>query len=73
MIDFQAAGGGDGPESVNQALYDAVHHMSWSQDSEVYKVVFLVPFNGKTQFFVCLKIWLKYSGRSDPTLCRTFQ
>ena len=42
LIDFQAAGGGDGPESVNQALYDAVHHMSWSQDSEVYKVVFLV-------------------------------
>lgn len=25
LMDFQAAGGGDGPESVNQALYDAVH------------------------------------------------
>ncbi len=42
LVDFAAAGGGDGPESVNQALYDAVHHMSWSQDSDTYKVVFLV-------------------------------
>jgi hypothetical protein len=42
LVDFKAAGGGDGPESVNQALYEAVHEMSWSQDRETYKVVFLV-------------------------------
>lgn len=42
LMDFRAAGGGDGPESVNQALYEAVHKMSWSQNEEVYKVVFLV-------------------------------
>lgn len=42
LMDFQADGGGDGPESVNQALYDAIHKMSWSQGSEAYKVVFLV-------------------------------
>ncbi|MGB5211642.1 MAG: vWA domain-containing protein [Gammaproteobacteria bacterium] len=42
LMDFAAGGGGDGPESVNQALYDAVHKMSWSQDSSAYKVVFLV-------------------------------
>jgi Mg-chelatase subunit ChlD len=42
LMDFRADGGGDGPESVNQALYDAVHNISWSQDSETYKVVFLV-------------------------------
>jgi Mg-chelatase subunit ChlD len=42
LMDFQADGGGDGPESVNQALYDAVHSMSWSSDQDVYKVVFLV-------------------------------
>lgn len=42
LIDFQAGGGGDGPESVNQALYDAVHKISWSQDQSTYKVVFLV-------------------------------
>lgn len=42
LMDFRAQGGGDDPESVNQALYDAVHNVSWSNDSNVYKVVFLV-------------------------------
>ncbi len=42
LMDFQAGGGGDTPESVNQALYDAVHNISWSQDSQAYQVVFLV-------------------------------
>ena len=42
LMDFQADGGGDGPESVNQALYDAVHKVSWSQQAGTYKVVFLV-------------------------------
>ena len=42
LMDFRADGGGDGPESVNQALYDAVHNVSWSQDAKAYKVVFLV-------------------------------
>ena len=41
LMDFKAQGGGDGPESVNAALYDAVHSISWSQD-ESYKVIFLV-------------------------------
>lgn len=39
---FTAGGGGDGPESVNQALNEAVTQMSWSRDEEVYKVIFLV-------------------------------
>lgn len=42
LMDFRADGGGDGPEAVNQALYDAVHRMSWSQGTSSYKVVFLV-------------------------------
>jgi hypothetical protein len=42
LMDFRAQGGGDGPESVNQALHDAVHDMSWSDDNNTYKVVFLV-------------------------------
>lgn len=42
LMEFQADGGGDGPESVNKALYDAVEGMSWSQDSTAYQVVFLV-------------------------------
>ncbi len=42
LMDFQAQGGGDGPESVNQALHDALHRMSWSQDPDTYRVLFLV-------------------------------
>jgi Mg-chelatase subunit ChlD len=42
LMDFQADGGGDGPESVNQALHDAVHKVSWSKDQNTYKVIFLV-------------------------------
>ncbi len=42
LMDFQADGGGDTPESVNKALYDAVHNISWSQGTQAYQVVFLV-------------------------------
>jgi hypothetical protein len=42
LMDFVANGGGDGPESVNQALYDAVHRISWSQDKDAFQVIFLV-------------------------------
>jgi len=42
LMDYRADGGGDSPESVNQALYEAVNNMTWSQDQNTYKVVFLV-------------------------------
>ena len=42
LMDFAPQGGGDGPESVNQALYDAVHRVSWSQSPDAYRVIFLV-------------------------------
>ena len=42
LMQLAAVGGGDGPESVNQALADAVNHISWSQDPGSYRVVFLV-------------------------------
>ena len=42
LMGYRAEGGGDGPESVNQALYDAVHRVSWSQGESVYKAIFLV-------------------------------
>ena len=42
LMDFAADGGGDGPESVNQALDEAVRQMSWSQAGNSYKVIFLV-------------------------------
>lgn len=42
LMDCKAVGGGDGPESVNKALYDAIHRVSWNQGSQAYKAVFLV-------------------------------
>lgn len=42
LMDFQAGGGGDSPESVNKALYDAVHTMSWSKTDQAYQTIFLV-------------------------------
>ena len=42
LMKFDANGGGDGPESVNQALHEAVTKVSWSDDRDVLKIVFLV-------------------------------
>ncbi len=42
LMEFQAGGGGDGPESVNKALYDAVHSMSWNDRDQSYRTIFLV-------------------------------
>ncbi|MBN2445049.1 MAG: VWA domain-containing protein [Spirochaetales bacterium] len=39
---FKAAGGGDFPESVNQALHEAVNLMSWTDRPDVLKIIFLV-------------------------------
>jgi uncharacterized protein YegL len=42
LLSLVAGGGGDGPEAVNEALEAAIHRVSWSQDRDAYKVVFLV-------------------------------
>lgn len=42
LMETRAEGGGDMPEHLNQALYDAVHNVSWSQNPEAYQVIFLV-------------------------------
>lgn len=42
LMQFQANGGGDTPESVNKALHDAIHQISWSNNRNAYQVVFLV-------------------------------
>jgi len=39
---FQAGGGGDTPEDVNQALNDAVNGLKWSQEPAALKIVYLV-------------------------------
>ncbi len=63
LMDFQADGGGDTPESVNQALNDAVHRMSWSPQSQAYQVIFLVgdapphmDYQDETQYPAILKV-----------------
>ncbi|MFH1746898.1 MAG: vWA domain-containing protein [Planctomycetota bacterium] len=42
LMAYSANGGGDSPESVNQALHEAIAQMQWSQDEQTYRVVFLV-------------------------------
>jgi hypothetical protein len=42
LMDVVADGGGDDPESVNAALYEAVTRMNWSQQNSTYKAIFLV-------------------------------
>ena len=42
LMDFKAEGGGDTPESVNKALFEAVNTMNWNTDTTSYKAIFLV-------------------------------
>ncbi len=42
LTKFQADGGGDGPESVNQALHEAVTKIGWSGDGQTLRVIYLV-------------------------------
>lgn len=42
LLALQAGGGGDGPESVNQALAEAVGGMQWTRRAKVYRAVFVV-------------------------------
>jgi len=42
LMQYRADGGGDGPESVNQALYEAVTKPDWSPSKATYRVIFLV-------------------------------
>jgi len=39
---FTADGGGDTPEHVNQALFDAVNKIKWSTDKKTLRIIFLV-------------------------------
>jgi len=42
LTKFQAAGGGDTPESVNKALNEAVTSMQWAKKEDSDKIIFLV-------------------------------
>jgi hypothetical protein len=42
LLELRAAGGGDWPESVNEALHVGITKLSWTQGSEICRIVFLV-------------------------------
>jgi len=42
LMDIEADGGGDLPESVNEALHVAVTKLKWDGNDSVYKTIFLV-------------------------------
>ncbi|MDK9695247.1 MAG: VWA domain-containing protein [Siculibacillus sp.] len=42
LLDYRAQGGGDRPESVNEALSVAVNRLSWTKTSDTRRIVFLV-------------------------------
>ncbi|MBN1589489.1 MAG: VWA domain-containing protein [Pirellulales bacterium] len=42
LMTFEAQGGGDTPENVNQALYDAIHKIQWSSGDKVTRIIYLV-------------------------------
>ena len=42
LMGFEARGGGDAPESVNEALYTAVERFDWSTDENALKLIYLV-------------------------------
>jgi Mg-chelatase subunit ChlD len=42
LMSFQADGGGDEPESVNEALHVAVNKIQWSSDDKVLRIIYLV-------------------------------
>ena len=39
---IQAEGGGDSPESVNQALYESITKINWNNSNNAYRAIFLV-------------------------------
>jgi hypothetical protein len=42
LMNLTAGGGGDTPESVNQALYDSINRMNWDKSQSTVRTVFLV-------------------------------
>jgi Mg-chelatase subunit ChlD len=42
LMGLRAAGGGDTPESVNQALHESVTKINWSKDKKTLRIIFLV-------------------------------
>jgi len=80
LMQFAADGGGDTPESVNRALYDAVHRISWSQDPSNYQVIFLVgdapphmDYQGEAQYPQILRAATAKGIRVNTIQCGALQ
>ena len=58
LKDFKAAGGGDTPESVSEALDEAVEKIEWSKDRSVLKIIYLVG-DAPPQKYKDGKDWVK--------------
>lgn len=63
LMQITATGGGDGPESVNQGLNEAVELFNWDTDTNTYKAIFLVgdfephmDYKNDVPYFVTCKI-----------------
>src|SRR6476659_2835644 len=63
LLELKARGGGDWPESVNEALDIAVNKMKWTDGGEVRRIVFLVgdapphmDYEQDTKYPVTLKV-----------------
>ncbi|MBR1124580.1 VWA domain-containing protein [Bradyrhizobium lablabi] len=63
LLELKARGGGDWPESVNEALDVAVNKMKWSEGSDIRRIVFLVgdapphmDYEQDTKYPVTLKV-----------------
>ncbi|HKU04665.1 MAG TPA: vWA domain-containing protein [Bradyrhizobium sp.] len=63
LLELKARGGGDWPESVNEALDTAVNKMKWTDGSDVRRIVFLVgdapphmDYEQDTKYPVTLKV-----------------
>lgn len=71
LMKFQAAGGGDSPESVNKGLFDAVNKMEWDKSKETYKTIFLVgdaPPHMDYEQDVSYEITCKNAVKKDITI-----
>jgi post-segregation antitoxin (ccd killing protein) len=63
LLELKARGGGDWPESVNEALDTAVNKMKWTDGGDVHRIVFLVgdapphmDYEQDTKYPVTLKV-----------------
>lgn len=71
---FHADGGGDEPESVGEALHEAVTTMKWSDDPGAFRVIYLVG-DAPPQKYPDGKDWSKacHDARKKDILINTIQ